>query len=111
MSRFHSYFSLGCAVTGASRGAFDPDARQAHFAAPRAKPFQPRGFSLGRASKTVTFPASLHTFPIYIASIATIRVKVKQMPEWSVILSCAADDMNNICHNLPNYYRRKEESS
>ncbi len=46
MSRFHSCFSLGCRITGASRGAFDPDARRAHFTAPRAKPFQPRGFSL-----------------------------------------------------------------
>lgn len=96
MSRFHSCFSLGCRITGASRGAFDPDARRAHFTAPRAKPFQPRGFSLERVSKTVTFPASLHTFLYYSASIATIRAKVKPPPYSPVISQHFVDDMYSI---------------
>ncbi len=96
MSRFHSCFSLGCRITGASRGAFDPDARRAHFAVPRAKPFQPRGFSLSRTGKTVTFPASLHTFLYYSASIATIRVKVKPLLYSPVISQHFAADMYSI---------------
>ncbi|WP_455557938.1 hypothetical protein, partial [Agathobaculum hominis] len=54
-TRFHSDFSLVRAVTGAFRGAFDPDARQAHFAAPRTEPFQPGGSSLFAREKRLLF--------------------------------------------------------
>ena len=43
------------AVTGTSRKAFDPVARQAHFTVSRAKPFQPRSLSLSRKASRLLF--------------------------------------------------------
>ena len=45
---------------GRSRGAFDPNALRAHFTAPRAKPFQPKGLLSWARRETATLPASLH---------------------------------------------------
>ena len=43
------------AVTGTFRRAFNPVARQAHFTVSRAKPFQPRSFSLSRKASRLLF--------------------------------------------------------
>ena len=54
---------------GRSRGAFDPGARRAHFTAPRAKPFQPKGLLSWARRKTATLPASSHKLQFYLSLV------------------------------------------
>ncbi len=64
MSRFHSCLSLGYAVTGVSRGAFDPDARRTHLHRAARSALAADGAPLLSARDTVTLSASSHTFHI-----------------------------------------------
>ena len=54
---------------GRSRGAFDPNALRAHFTAPRAKPFQPKGLLSWARRKTATLPASSHKLQFYLSLV------------------------------------------